>query len=63
VLLPAGNDFPLISDIVHYQETTAGMCRENRRFILQMTKVLRQVNLPENSFKFLPKAQKNGHIE
>jgi len=55
--------FPLISDIVHYQETTAGMCRENRRFILQMTKVLRQVNLPENSFKFLPKAQKNGHIE
>jgi len=20
-------------------------------------------NLPENSFKFLPKAQKNGHIE
>jgi len=38
-----------ISGIVHYQETTAGMCRENRPFILQETKVLQQVNFPDIS--------------
>jgi hypothetical protein len=31
----------MISVIVHYQETTDGMCRENRHFILQRTKALR----------------------